>query len=84
MAKTVKAHDFPAPRSRNKYDWPTWLNGQIYVLTQGEDFDVQPANFVSSAKSYAERHGIEILVSIEDGAVYLKAVTESESKPKTS
>lgn len=83
MAETLKKFDFPAPRSRNKYPWAEWLNGQIWSLKQGEDFHVAPANFASSAKSYADRHNEDVAglnVAIEDGTVILQAILPNESE----
>ncbi|HET9132391.1 MAG TPA: hypothetical protein VFO86_15655 [Terriglobia bacterium] len=76
MAETIKKHDFPAPRSRQKYPWDEWLNGQIWVLRQGEDFEVVPANFASSAKAYGDRHEhiAAVNTDVKDGEVILQAV----------
>lgn len=76
MAETLKKFDFPEPRSRNKYPWGEWLNGQIWSLKQGEDFEVAPANFASSAKSYVERHDeiASVNIAVEEGTVVLQAV----------
>lgn len=81
MAEVVKKYDFPPTRNRNKYPWSEWLDGRIWALKQGEDFEVNPTNFASSAKSYVERHTNEyagVNVNIEDNTVVLQAVLNSE------
>jgi len=81
MAEIVKKYDFPPTRSRNKYPWTEWLDGRIWALKQGEDFEVNPATFVSSAKSYVERHTDTydtVNVNVEDNTVVLQAILRSE------
>jgi len=38
MAEKIKEHKF---RSKGRYDWDSWLDGDIWVLKQGVDFDVE-------------------------------------------
>lgn len=47
MAHTLKSFDFSKASDLTKaekgnYDWDQWLNGDIWQLTQGEDFQPHP------------------------------------------
>jgi hypothetical protein len=55
VAKRVKP--FPEPLRNSKYPWVTWLDGEIWELVPGEDFDGKPTNFRSAAIAQARRRG---------------------------
>jgi hypothetical protein len=53
-----------------KYDWETWANGKVWLLRQGEDFDVSPKSFVAHAHGTATKLGKKVAVRTvpqEDG-----------------
>ena len=54
MAHTLD--DFPAPDSH--FAWDEWLDGQVWELRAGEDFDAaMPATFRQAAKRQARARG---------------------------
>ena len=46
MAKVVKTL---APHAGRKYPWEEWLDGRVWELTAGKDFDVTIESFRSTA-----------------------------------
>ena len=52
---------FRRPRAY-KYDWETWTNGKIWLLRQGEDFDVSPRSFSAQAHGTAAKLGKKVTV----------------------
>jgi hypothetical protein len=50
MAERLRSFDFTAQsaitsaesKGRNRYPWDEWFDGDIWKLTQGEDFDTSP------------------------------------------
>lgn len=67
MAKVVER--FPMPDSFDKY-----LDGQIWELTKGEDFDCTPEQFRHAAYAAAKQGDIKIKTRILDNTVFIKAV----------
>lgn len=46
MAKVIKEL---APHALRKYPWADWLDGRVWELTAGKDFDVTVESFRSTA-----------------------------------
>jgi hypothetical protein len=55
VARKVK--QFPAERDRSAYPWDQWLDGDIWELTQGQDFRGTAVAFRASARGQARRRG---------------------------
>jgi hypothetical protein len=56
MAKRVDT--FPDLPSQSRYPWDEWLDGSVWELVLGEDFNGKPATFRSVAIVQAKkRHG---------------------------
>lgn len=47
----------------NKYDWNSWLDGKVWLLEAGTDFDVSPESFRMTAKSAAKSRGGSLKVA---------------------
>lgn len=43
-----------------KYPWDQWLNGSMWYLVKGEDFDVDTKGFQTYIHNYANQHGIRV------------------------
>ena len=57
-----------------KYDWDTILNGDVNVLTQGEDFDCKPSSFESQARRVAAERELTLEVrTLSDTEIALEA-----------
>jgi hypothetical protein len=70
MAKVVNEFDFRVRKSR--YPWAEWLDGQIWKLTNGTDFDCTPSAFGNAAYRYARRHGMTVRVCVDGDEVHLQ------------
>ena len=55
MAKRVEK--FPDRPSQSRYPWDEWLDGSVWELVPGEDFNGQPATFRSIAIGQAKKRG---------------------------
>lgn len=75
MAKKVQDFDFSRSGSRpTKYPWEEWLDGSIWRLEKGEDFDVDTESFRSSVGTAADRLGKVARTAVpEDGVVVVQA-----------
>lgn len=63
------------------YSWADWSNGELWVLHQGVDFDVEPRSFAKSARKYAHRYGMKAKTSIYGESVcvqFFEAEAEEE------
>ena len=72
MARRVKA--FPESVRATKYPWADWLDGQIWELKAGDDFDGKPTNFRSVALAQARKRGGRVkthVQKLEDGSARL-------------
>jgi hypothetical protein len=57
-----------------RYDWDRWFDGETWVLTRGEDFDVAAKSFQCQAAAYARTHGITVRTRrIDDRTVAVRA-----------
>jgi hypothetical protein len=57
MARTLD--DFPA--SNGRFAWDQWLDGQVWELLAGDDFDAsQPATFRINARLKAKERGGDV------------------------
>lgn len=54
--KTLKAFDFPV-RGESSYDWDKLLDGNIFQLEAGEDFDCKVGTFRMMANARAHKRG---------------------------
>ncbi len=78
MATTLESYDFKV--TRGKYPWEEWLDGSIWRLSKGEDFQCEPATFRSSAISKAKRLGINLKSSVAGDQVVIQAVANGKAK----
>jgi hypothetical protein len=46
MARVDDSIDFGPRKPYRRYPWDQWTNGETWVLTQGEDFDVTVDSFL--------------------------------------
>jgi hypothetical protein len=82
VARRVK--EFPEPVRPSKYPWGDWLDGQIWELKSGEDFDGKPTNFRSVALAQARNRGGRVKTHLqkqEDGSarMYLQFIRDETS-----
>lgn len=80
MPKKLAAFDFKATDRR---DWGPLLDGSIWVLNKGEDFDGDPQKFAYQVRSAARRAGTSLKVSADSkaGTVTFQAGEKLAVKP---
>lgn len=59
---------------RPKYAWDTWLDGQAWKLTAGEDFEIPLRSFQAAANKAARNRGLEVITRQHDGCLYIQAL----------
>lgn len=70
---------FPAPASA-RYPWDEILNGEVWELTEGEDFTSRPSTLISNARLQAKRRNGNVRTRLfqeeETASVVLQFVHE--------
>jgi hypothetical protein len=54
------AEGLPERRSRSKFDFSQWANGQAWKFVKGEDYDSSTETFRYNVKRWAREHGYEV------------------------
>ena len=72
-----------AYETRRKYDWNVWLNGGIWQLQQGEDFDVSLRSIAAQTYQAADRRGVAVAVAVnsKEGWVRVQVVSGNGDSP---
>jgi hypothetical protein len=70
MAK--KVDELPAPTRAGKYAWDEWLDGDVWELTRGEDFETPPKLMQSAIHSAARARGGHADTRVVGEKVYLE------------
>ena len=82
MAKKVKETPFPNGNRPSKYAWDQWLNGECWLLIQGEDFDIDVQPFRSCAIMAAKKRKLKVRTKRSTEGVYLQAYDPSDKGSK--
>ncbi len=86
MAEKLKSFEFKS-RSNSTYDWDKFLDGSIYKLAQGKDFECDPKTINTMVRKQANARFKKAKVSVdaEAGTVIIQAVdmTPAEKKAYT-
>jgi hypothetical protein len=76
-----KVEEFPDAPSQARYPWDEWLDGDVWELTAGVDFNGKPESLRSVADVQAKKRGGRVqarLIRSRDGAqpdrIYLRFV----------
>ncbi len=70
---------------RSRYDWPNWLDGNVWQGRQGEDFTCKETSFVSQLYKAAYDRGLRIHVRpLPDGIVEWEAYESDEDEHNNS
>ena len=65
MARKLEA--FPAAKG-SRYPWAEWLDGSVWELVQGDDFQAKTATFRTNAQTQAKKRGGRIRSKAVDAA----------------
>lgn len=70
MARQLESFDFGRgrPKGTSRYDWDHWLDGSIWELTQGLDFQRTVEEFRNVVYVTAARRGIKVRTSSRRGS----------------
>lgn len=79
MAEVLENFEF-SHGSKAKYPWHQWLDGRIWKLTKGIDFDVSPSSFSVSAHQRANREGKKLRTSTSGDSITIQSY-EPEPSP---
>lgn len=80
MPKTLKTFDFPhGGRKGIVYDWDSILDGSIWQLEQGTDFDADPKTFVGAVARAANAKNMRVKRQIDGKTLVLQAVPKGNS-----
>jgi hypothetical protein len=78
MPKVLAKFEFPhGGRKGIEYDWDSILDGKIYQLVQGTDFDVEPKTFVGAVARAANEKGMRVKRQIDGKTLVLQAVAKA-------
>jgi hypothetical protein len=58
----------------SKYPWDEWLNGKVWLLVPGTDFDLSITSMQSSVTNAARSRGIKITMRKREEGLYIQAV----------
>lgn len=73
----LKKFEFPAFGAESTYDWEKLLDGGIYKLTSGEDFNCKPVTFGSLCRGQAgKRHKTVKISTVDEGNAVVMQATE--------
>jgi hypothetical protein len=80
MARVDDSIDFGPRKPYRRYPWDQWANGETWVLTQGEDFDVTVDSFCDTAREWARTHGYLLRSEAHsETTVFLRFVKREEA-----
>lgn len=63
------------------YDWDSWLNGEVWKLTEGKDFKCTVNGFRAGAFSVCRRRGLKIRTAVVAGSNPTEVVIQAFKKP---
>jgi hypothetical protein len=79
MAKNLKSYEFASGGGRQKYPWEQWFNGDIWELTDGDDFQCNIATMRMQTHKQAKARGLRVKTAVDGGRFILQAFKEGET-----
>jgi hypothetical protein len=61
-----KLKRFPEPKRRGKYPWEEWLDGSVWLLRHGEDYETSSASMRAIATSAAKTAGKRLRTQVTE------------------
>jgi len=71
--------DFDFGATPGRYDWDSLMDGTIWRMVHGTDFDVKPTSFITSAKKAANKRGKGLRIRQDGDDVVLQATDQPTS-----
>jgi hypothetical protein len=72
MAEVVDELPGPA-RGASIHSWEEWLDGRVWKLTHGVDFEVSMKAFATQAWSAGKRLGVKVATRRQGNVIYIQA-----------
>jgi hypothetical protein len=66
MPEKLDTFEFTNHGSGGKYDWDTFLDGSIYKLVRGTDFEAKPSSFLTTVRKQADKRKMTVNSQIVD------------------
>lgn len=63
-------------KPRHSHDWDTILNGSIWQMVKGKDFNGEPKNFKTAIMTRAKAMKKKVRVQVDGDSVILQAYNE--------
>lgn len=79
MAKKLKNFEFRT-NARDSMPWEEWLDGNIWQLTKGEDFDRSVESIRSGAFVKAKAMGLKVRTSVKENTIVIQAYKPEDSE----
>jgi hypothetical protein len=89
MPQVLDSYEFPETVAfgHSSYDWDTLLDGKIYQLKQGEDFECKMQTMALLTRKNAKKRGFKVRVSKKDDTTLViqqVGVDENAETPETA
>lgn len=78
MPKALETFNFPhGGRKGIEFDWDSILDGKIWQLEQGTDFDADPKTFIGAVARAANLKNLRVKRQIDGKTIVLQAVPKN-------
>ncbi len=75
MAKVLESEFLPGRATKFKYPWDEWLDGQVWELTKGVDFDCKLSSLRATAWTQGCRRNKRVHTTlVNDNTLVIQAV----------
>ncbi len=78
--RTLKSFEFTSGGAKGSYDWDKLLDGSIYQLEEGKDFQCEVNTLISMARKQAKKKGKGLRTQKVEGGVVIQAVEDESAK----
>ncbi len=80
MAERLENYEFANKAGRPlKYPWDEWLDGSVWRITRGADFDAKPSSVRSGVYRSAQQRGLRTESRIEGDSVIFRATPKENA-----
>lgn len=80
MAEKITGFKFGSTQSTGyKYDWSEWLNGEVWKLVRGTDFETHPTALRTAIYNAAKSRGLKAKTSVlDENTIVVQALKASK------
>lgn len=73
MAEVVNGYEFTKATRESKYPWGEWLDGRVWKLTSGVDFDTNAATFRDMCFNRVSGTDLKVRTRVKGNVIHLQA-----------